>query len=99
MMNKPDLQLSLLYKGQREGSSALSFHFRCDNKGPTICLIKSEHGKTFGGYTNLNWNSYDNWIAGEGKSFIFQLDYNTKHNCIKNETEIGGFSETAIDFG
>ena len=28
-------------------------------------MIKSEHGKTFGGYSNLNWNIDNFWNAGE----------------------------------
>jgi hypothetical protein len=81
MMNVSVLKLNLIYKAKRDDFEANDFHSRCDNKGPTICVIQSEYGKTFGGYTNLNWNSSNNWIPGEGKSFIFQLDYNTKHSC------------------
>jgi hypothetical protein len=62
-------------------------------------VIKSEHGKTFGGFTNLSWNSSNRWIPGEGKSFIFQLDNNTKHNCIKKEYELKGYSDYSMIFG
>lgn len=31
----------LLYKGSRDGYSALSFHLKCDDKYPTVTLIKS----------------------------------------------------------
>jgi BTB/POZ domain-containing protein KCTD9 len=81
MMNVPELKLKLLFKAKRDGFKAIDFHSRCDDKGPTICVIKSELGKTFGGYFNLNWHSSNSWIPGEGKSFIFQLDYNTKQKC------------------
>jgi hypothetical protein len=59
-MNVTDLKLNLIHKGIRDGFKASDFHSRCDNKGSTICVIKSEHGKTFGGYTNLNCNKNDN---------------------------------------
>jgi hypothetical protein len=52
--------------------------------GPTICVIKSHLGKTFGGYTNLDWNLNPQEIKGHSKSFIFQLDFNTKHKHVKN---------------
>jgi BTB/POZ domain-containing protein KCTD9 len=55
-MNKVELKLNLIYKAKRDGFTPGDFHSRCDNKGPTICVIKSEHGKTFGGFTNLSWN-------------------------------------------
>jgi hypothetical protein len=47
----------------------------------------------------LNWHNKCVWIAGEGKSFIFQLDYNTKQKCIKKEKEIFGYSNHSIRFG
>ncbi len=82
MMNIKDLQLNLIYKATKDGFKNIDFHFRCDNQGATLSLIKSEHGKTFGGYTSINWHSKGGYVLGEGKSFIFQLDYNTKHKCI-----------------
>ena len=53
-------------------------------------MIKSEFGKTFSGFTNLNWSSKHDYIQGQGKSFIFQLGENTKHNCIQKEKELHG---------
>ncbi len=97
-MNVQDLKLNLIYKAKRDGFKIGDFHSRCDNKTPTICIIKSEHGKTFGGYTNLNWNQ-SGYIAGEGKSFIFQLDNNTKHKCINNQQELWRSSSYSIAFG
>jgi BTB/POZ domain-containing protein KCTD9 len=65
MMSVSELKLNLLYKAKRDGFKTKDFHSRCDDKEPTISVIKSEHGKTFGGLTNLSWNS-NCWIAGEG---------------------------------
>jgi BTB/POZ domain-containing protein KCTD9 len=79
-MNVQELNLNLIYKAKRDGFKAGDFHSRCDGKAPTICVIQSEHRKTFGGFTNLSWSS-NGWIVGEEKSFIFQLDKNTKHTC------------------
>jgi hypothetical protein len=56
-MNVSDLKLNLIYKAKKHGFKINDFHSRCDNKGPTISVIKSEHGKTFGGYTNLSWHN------------------------------------------
>ena len=88
MMNASDLNLNLIYKATKDGFKAIDFHSKCDKKGPTICVIKSEHEKTFGGFTNLTWHSDNSFVAGEGKSFIFQMDDNTKHNCLRKENEI-----------
>ena len=28
---------------------------KCENKGPTILIVKSNKGQIFGGYTEKNW--------------------------------------------
>ena len=45
----------LLYCASRESWSAFNFHRRCDNKGPTVTVIKSNN-HIFGGYTEKNWS-------------------------------------------
>jgi hypothetical protein len=54
-------QFKLLYRGSENEFSAKRFHELCDNHGPTICLIKSNFGNIFGGYTSIKWaaNSYN----------------------------------------
>jgi hypothetical protein len=66
--------------------------------GPTITLIKSHFGKTFGGYSNLNWIKRG-WISGTGKTFIFQLDHNTKHKCLNAKKEIYADEDYLVAFG
>ena len=38
------------------GYSAKSFHEYCDNKGPTLMVVKSSGGWIFGGYTTESWS-------------------------------------------
>ena len=33
--------IELIYRGSRDGMNSFSFHNKCDNKGPTICLYKN----------------------------------------------------------
>ena len=47
--------IELLYRGTRDGMSANSFHNKCNNKGPTICLFKNDKGYIFGGYSSVDW--------------------------------------------
>ena len=42
-------------------------------------MVKSDHGEIFGGYADKPWHSLDDWINGEGKSFLFSLTKNSKH--------------------
>ncbi|CAH3129813.1 unnamed protein product [Pocillopora meandrina] len=46
----------LLYRASRDGWSASNFHSCCDNKGPTVTVIKSGN-YIFGGYTEQPWQS------------------------------------------
>ena len=46
----------LLYRPSRDGWSASNFHSCCDNKGPTVTVIKSRN-YIFGGYTEQPWQS------------------------------------------
>jgi len=44
----------LLYRASRDGWAASNFHSCCDNKGPTVTVIKSGN-YIFGGYTEQEW--------------------------------------------
>lgn len=51
-------KLLLLYKGSRDGFSTESFHRLCDEKGPTINIIRSKkNGEKFGGYSEFPWSN------------------------------------------
>ena len=50
-----DYKWKLLYRTSEHGYSAKSFHEYCDNKGPTLIVIKSSGGWIFGGYTTQSW--------------------------------------------
>ena len=47
---------NLCYRASRDGWNAQDFHRQCDNKGPTVVLVKA-NDCIFGGYTDQNWNS------------------------------------------
>ena len=64
--------IELLYRGTRDGSDSSTFHNKCDNKGPNICLIKNEKGNIFGGYSSISWSSDGSYHAANG-SFLFTL--------------------------
>ena len=44
----------LLYRASRNGWAAANFHSCCDNKGPTVTVVKSGN-YIFGGYTEEQW--------------------------------------------
>ena len=50
-----DYKWKLLYRTSEHGFTAESFHKYCDDKGPTLVVIKSSKGWIFGGYTTQSW--------------------------------------------
>ena len=55
-----DYNMKLLYRASEHGYTARSFHDYCDDKGPTLIVIKSSGGWfskscIFGGYTTKSW--------------------------------------------
>lgn len=45
----------LIYRASEHNYTAKSFHQYCDDKGPTLVLVKSTNGCIFGGYTTQSW--------------------------------------------
>jgi hypothetical protein len=96
---------NLLYKGSRDGFQAFQFHSKCDKKGATVTIIKSQNGYLFGGFTPLNWESFGNWYKDDSKqSFIFTLinPHNiepTQYQLIEPEKAIFCFSNYGRTFG
>jgi hypothetical protein len=63
---------SLLYKISEDSADPLIFHEKCNDKGPTITLVKLEDGHIFGGFNPLSWiNDYLYNITLE--SFLFSI--------------------------
>ena len=51
-----DYKWKLLFRASEHGYRAKSFHKYCDDKGPTLIIIKSSKGWLFGGYTTQSWS-------------------------------------------
>ena len=54
---KPTSVMKLLYRGSKDGWAHADFHRLCDNKGPTVTLVKSSAGRISGGFTTVSWTS------------------------------------------
>ena len=53
-----DYKWKLLYRASEHGYTSESFHNYCNDKGPTLIVIKSSGGWIFGGYTTESWSGY-----------------------------------------
>ena len=58
---------ALLYRASRNGWAAANFHSCCDNKGPTVTVVKNGN-YIFGGYTDQSWESNGRTIIVQGWS-------------------------------
>jgi hypothetical protein len=67
-----DSTVNLLYRGSVHGKAASTFHAQCDNKGPTITLVRCTGGFIFGGFTSEPWQSRGGY-ARANNSFLFSL--------------------------
>jgi len=65
-------KLELLYRASYDGWEGRDFHLRCDNKGPTVTVIKCTDSYVFGGFTSTPWASI-NKSAACADAFIFSL--------------------------
>jgi hypothetical protein len=84
-------QLTLLYRGSVHGNSSSAFHQRCDNKGPTVTLVRCTAGYMFGAYTPEQWTSRGKYCAAVN-SFLFSLlnpvgTPPTKYDVVFGDTE------------
>ncbi len=68
-----DYKWKLLYRASEHDYTNESFHEYCDNKGPTLIVIKSSGGWIFGGYTTQSWSGGYGIGKYDSKSFIFTL--------------------------
>ena len=46
----------LLFRASRDGFAVAAFHSKCDNKGPTVTIVKSGNN-IFGGFTEVSWTN------------------------------------------
>jgi len=65
-------QWQLIYRASRDGYTAKAFHQSCDGCFPTMCVIRSENGFIFGGFTSVPWGS-KNEDKSDTLAFLFTL--------------------------
>ena len=81
--NKNLIYTELIFKMSENGSNGSDFHKYCDNKGPTLILIKTNNNRIFGGFTPLNWISQSITLNDESnQTFIFSLNLMKKFDLI-----------------
>lgn len=68
-------QLNCLFRASEHSFQARKFHELCDGVSHTLTLLKTEFGKTLGGYTPLSWNSSKGFGRDEDlETFLLSVD-------------------------
>ena len=65
-------EFELIYRATRDGSDSNIFHNKCDNQGPTICLVQNDKGNIFGGFTSISWENSGSYKYADN-CFLFTL--------------------------
>jgi len=81
----------LLFRASRDGFAAKAFHSKCDNKGPTVTIVKSG-SFIFGGFTEAAWITPENHrteYIPSMEAFLFSLVNPYRVEPVKMPTEEG----------
>ena len=89
-INKNVIKYELLYKATVDGDSIDDFIKKCENKGPTLLILKSNKEHIFGGYTEKNW--IKNKSISSPDSFLFNINIKKKFT-INNDGYIHIYNE------
>ena len=82
-VNKNAIKFELIFKMSENRSNSKDFHKYCDNKGPTLTLVKTKKNYIFGGFTPLEWKNKGGSIYDKSnKTFVFSLNLIKKYNMI-----------------
>lgn len=78
-LDKPK-KMHLLFRASEHDFRVAAFHEKCDNKADTVVLVRTEFGKTIGGYSHQSWDSKSGWLTDEERRcFLFSLDLKEKY--------------------
>ena len=100
-INKNKIDFKLIFKMSENGEKSGDFHKYCDDKGPTLSLIKTTQNRIFGGFTPLNWKNSGGYVEDKSNiTFIFSLNTNKKFDLIKDDKQaIYCSSDYGVNFG
>ena len=93
------LTLTLLYSGSTHGWEQSKFHELCDEKGPTITVMKSKAARVFGGFAMQSWDSKTEDYKADEKAFIYSIDRQQIYRVIDTHKAIYCDSYWGPNFG
>ena len=67
--------MEILYSSTLHSKNVSEFHKRCDGKSVSLTLYKTDKNKKFGAFSYLTFSSNNEYKKGNGKDFLFSLNY------------------------
>jgi hypothetical protein len=92
--NGKKIKLEKLYRATEDGFNGTAYHAKCNNLCHIFNVVESEHGKKFGGYTSVQFDSSGNWYA-DPNAFIFSLSNKKKFDIINPQTPYAFYYNSA----
>jgi hypothetical protein len=89
-------KMKLLFRGTKDGMTGQAFHTACNNKGATITILKTNHGKICGGFMDQPWKSTNQYI-NTSKAFLFSITEKKKFDV--NQTYVGNAGYDHVSYG
>ena len=83
----------LIYKGTRDGTEITHFVSKCHRKTNLLCIISTDDGNVFGGYTAMGWRNVNYSTYIDEKAFLFSIRSSKNYppkifNAIKEKVTI-----------
>ena len=73
-------RIERIFRASEHNFRAAAFHEKCDNKRDTLTLVRTEFGRTIGGYSHYPWQSSGGYLSDGGmRAFLFSLDRKEKY--------------------
>ena len=80
-----------IYWATIQDDSIKDFKRCCNNKGPTLIIIKSEKDEIFGGFTKSSWNNNNHEYGYDKDSFLYSITNKKVFDIINPEKAIINF--------
>ena len=101
---KDNIKYELIFRKSENGNTSNDFHKYCDNKGPTLTIIKTDNKYIIGGFTPLNWEANKKGVIlydQSNQTFIFSLNLMKKYDLIdpKKKRAIYNSKDNGPNFG
>jgi len=65
-------KLKMIFRASKKGFASNAFHAKCDNRAPTLTVVKAKSGNVFGGFTTVPWGMSNSYRMDK-YAFIFLL--------------------------